>query len=434
MIMGLRFRTRLTIMITGLVALTGLLLLGVEYVIINQLFRYSIAGAARAAPSSVYPADPSYTEPFQTTTRYAVETQLADTVLAGLMPWSVAALVACTALAAVLSYLLAGRAVGRIAEVTTMARDLSTRDLHRRLSLPGPSDEIKELGDTFDAMLDRLEAAFTAQQRFVANASHELRTPLTVSRTALEIPLHQGRVPPTMEGSVRTALKAGQQSERLINALLALTRSDDVAIKVEPEDLSAIVDDAVFDLAEQAERAGVTMINRQPPGLVVEADQTMLGQAVSNLIDNAITHNEDGGTVWIDASRTGDSVELRIENTGTLLSGHTVDLLREPFYRGTETRLATTRGRAGRNVGLGLSIVNSIAARHNGTLELTARNGGGLIAVLNLPAGAGPAPRPKESGLQAEPRHPGRVPLDQPGEHPADRRQVKAGAVDGARQ
>lgn len=431
--MGLRFRTRLTIMITSLVALTGLLLLGIEYVIITQLFKVSIAVSGQAAPVQVYPAEPSYTEPYQTT-RFAVENELASTVLGGLMPWSVLALIVCTALAAVLSYLLAGRAVGRITEVTRMARDLSTRDLHRRLSLPGPRDEIKELGDTFDAMLDRLEAAFTAQQRFVANASHELRTPLTVSRTALEIPLAQGRVPATMEGSVRTALKAGQQSERLINALLALTRTDDVAIKVEPEDLSAIVDDAVFDLTEQAERAGVTMINRQPAGLVVEANQTMLGQAVSNLIDNAITHNQDGGTVWIDAGRTGDTVELKIENTGVLLAGHTVELLREPFYRGTETRLAGARGRAGRNVGLGLSIVNSIAARHGGTLDLAARSGGGLIAVLKLPAGPGPALQPKGSGLQAEPRHPSRVPLDQAGEHPADRRQVQAGAIDGARQ
>lgn len=432
MIMGLRFRTRLTIMITGLVALTGLLLLGVEYVIITQLFRVSIAVAGRAAPVEVYPAEPNYPEPYQTT-QVAVESELASAVLGGLMPWSVLALVACTALAAALSYLLAKSAVGRITEVTTMARDLSTRDLHRRLSLPGPRDEIKELGDTFDAMLDRLEAAFTAQQRFVANASHELRTPLTVSRTALEIPLVQGRVPATMEGSVRTALKAGQQSERLINALLALTRTDDVAIKVEPEDLSAIVDDAVFDLAEQAERAGVTMINRQPPGLIVEANQTMLGQAIGNLVDNAITHNQGGGSVWIDANKidTG-TVELRIENTGRLLDGHTVELLREPFYRGTESRLAGARGRAGRNVGLGLSIVHSIAVRHGGSLDLSARSGGGLVAVLKLPAGHGPAPKP--SGLQAEPRHPGRVPLDQPGEHPADRRQVEAGAVDGARQ
>ncbi|WP_161605962.1 sensor histidine kinase [Microlunatus speluncae] len=382
--MALRFRTRLTLMITGLVAFAGLCLLAVEYVIINQLFRLSIS-ADQAQAVEYYPVEP-YVTRAQPVTRMAVENELATTVLQGLMPWSVAALIGCTALAAVLSYFLAGRAVGRIAEVTTMARGLSTDDLHRRLSLPGPKDEIKELGDTFDGMLDRLQSAFAAQERFVANASHELRTPLTVSRTALEIPLTQGRVPETMAASVRTALRANQQSERLISALLMLTRGADAAIDAGPEDLSAIVDDAVLDTREAAENAGVTMINRQPPSVIISADQTMIGQAVTNLIDNAITHNQPGGSVWIGSTMIGDRVELRIENTGAVLARQTVELLREPFYRGAESRLSRPNGRVGRNVGLGLSIVDTIVARHGGTLDLSPRDGGGLVAVITLPA------------------------------------------------
>jgi signal transduction histidine kinase len=399
---GLTFRLRLTLMITVVVALAGIGLLLVEYVIVTELFRSSIGSAATVATdrtefspksgANIYPTDPYVTKPINPASQYGVEIKLAAFVLNGLMPWSIAALIVFTALAAALSYLLAGRAVRRIAEVTVMARNLSTQDLHRRLALPGPRDEIKELGDTFDGMLDRLEAAFAAQERFVANASHELRTPLTVTRTALEIPLAQGRVPANMEGSIRTALRAGVQSERLISALLTLTRGVEARIDTSPEDLSAIVDDAVLDGREAAQQAGVTMINRQLPGVIVAADQTMLGQAVSNLIDNAITHNRPGGQIWIDSSVTGDQVELKIENTGAVIAGQTVAMLREPFFRGDGSRLARGRGIRGRNVGLGLSIVDTIVTRHQGTLELSPRAGGGLTVLLTLPAATAPQP------------------------------------------
>ncbi len=418
---GLTFRLRLTLMITAVVALAGIGLLFVEYVIVTELFRSSMGSVTAVATDGsevVYPKpgtevfreDPYVTKPINPASQYGVELKLAAVVLNGLMPWSIAALIVFTALAAVLSYALSGRAVRRIAEVTAMARNLSTQDLHRRLSLPGPQDEIKELGDTFDGMLDRLEAAFAAQERFVANASHELRTPLTVSRTALEIPLTQGRVPATMEGSVRTALRANDQSERLISALLLLTRGADAAIDAVPEDLSAIVDDAVLDSRAAAETAGVTVINRQLPSVIIAADQTMIGQAVTNVIDNAITHNHSGGSVWIDSTVAGDRVQLRIENTGAMLSRQTVELLREPFYRGGQSRLARPAGRVGRNVGLGLSIVDTIVTRHGGTLELSPRDGGGLVAVLSLPAARAarpeptaksesqPAPKPKPNG------------------------------------
>lgn len=400
---GLTFRARLTIMITGLFALAGLGLLAVEYLIITQLFRLEIAVAGGAAAYRADPVEPRSTSEYVLTERAVVETELANSVLGGLMPWSAGALLICTALVGVLSYLLAGLVLRRIANVTAMARNVSTEDLHRRLALPGPQDEIKELGDTFDGMLDRLEAAFAAQERFVANASHELRTPLTVSRAALEIPLAQGRVPETMEGSVRTALRANDQSERLISALLMLTRGADVAIDATAEDLSAIVDDAVLDTRAAAETAEVTMINEQLPSVTVQADQTMIGQAVTNLIDNAITHNRPGGSVWITSAVVGDRVELRVENTGATLDRQTVALLREPFYRGGQSRLARPAGRVGRNVGLGLSIVDTIVARHGGRLELSPRDGGGLIAVLALPAATSdrPADRPA-AGAQPE--------------------------------
>jgi signal transduction histidine kinase len=197
-----------------------------------------------------------------------------------------------------------------------------------------------------------------------------------------------------MEGSVRTALRANDQSERLISALLMLTRGADAAIDATPEDLSAIVDDAVLDTRPAAEAAEVTVINRQLPSVIVSADQTMIGQAVTNLIDNAITHNRAGGSVWIGSTVVGDRVELRVENTGAALDRQTVLLLREPFYRGGQSRLSRPTGRLGRNVGLGLSIVDTIVGRHGGELRLSPRDGGGLVAVLSLPVDQTSRPAP----------------------------------------
>ena len=159
----------------------------------------------------------------------AQSSELVDDVLTRLLVFSGVVLMVFAVAAAGIAWWLARRSLKRIGEVTAMAQEVSTTDLHRRLELPGPRDEIKELADTIDAMLDRLESAFAAQDRFVANASHEFRTPLTTSRTALEIPLAQGRVPIDLQPAVRTALKAGEHSDRLITSLLTLARGQGIA-------------------------------------------------------------------------------------------------------------------------------------------------------------------------------------------------------------
>lgn len=305
---------------------------------------------------------------------------LAGDVLTGLLIWSGVALVVFAGLAALASWWLARRSLRRIGEVTRMAQDLSTRDLHRRLDLPGPSDEIKELADTIDAMLNRLETAFASQDRFVANASHELRTPLTTTRTALEIPLAQGRVPAELEPAIRTALRAGERSERLITSLLSLARG---ATDLEPAevDLAEVVSEGIEVIAEDLGDVTVHLTNESA---VVTGDSTMLEQAVGNLLDNALRHNVPDGQIWIDLHRDENTAVLTVSNTGVTVPAEEVELLTEPFYRAGASR-TTSGGTAGHGVGLGLSIVQRIAETHGAQLVLAPRDGGGLVAQLRLP-------------------------------------------------
>jgi signal transduction histidine kinase len=313
----------------------------------------------------------------------AQSSELVNDVLTRLLVYSGVVLIVFAVAAAGIAWWLARRSLKRIGEVTAMAQEVSTTDLHRRLELPGPRDEIKELADTIDAMLDRLESAFAAQDRFVANASHELRTPLTTSRTALEIPLAQGRVPTDLQPAVRTALKAGAHSDRLISSLLTLARGQGIE-SAEEVDLASIVDEVGGALAERAGAAGVVVQQHLQPSLVL-GDTTMITQAVSNLLDNAIRHNIDGGRIWVSVRAEGSDATLRVENTGEVIDPDTVALLCEPFYRAGASRTAGSRAGAGTGVGLGLSIVSSINQAHHGDLEITAREGGGLAVRWRLP-------------------------------------------------
>jgi len=322
------------------------------------------------------------------TTWYMAKSEtVAGDVLTGLLVWSGVALVVFAILAAVASWWLARRSLRRIGEVTRMAQDLSTHDLHRRLDLPGPADEIKDLADTIDAMLNRLETAFASQDRFVANASHELRTPLTTSRTALEIPLAQGRVPEELQPAFRTALKAGARTELLLGSLLTLARGGHTDGRTQV-DLAEVVAGEIDAVSETVAESRINLYVDQADLVAsapILADATMVEQAVSNLVDNALRHNRLGGSVWVGVQRVDDMIELRVENTGAEIAPADLALLTEPFFRARSSR-TSTGSEPGRGVGLGLSIVGKIAETHQGSVDLQARAGGGLIVVLSLPA------------------------------------------------
>ena len=274
------------------------------------------------------------------------------------------------------SWWVARRGLSRIGRVTAAARDIGDRNLHARLSLVGPDDEVKELADTFDAMLDRLERSFAEQRRFTGHASHELRTPLTVQRTALEIPLSQGRVPADLLPNIHRALNATQRSERLIAALLALAKGESGVLLPAGVDLAEEARTAITDVLPEAQESEVTVGAQLHPA-PVWGDPSLLGQLVDNLVTNAVRHNDRAGSVHIETGSTADGgAYVEVTNTGPVIDESELPLLVEPFHRGNGRR---------KGAGLGLSVVRAVTATHQGTLTTHPNPGGGLTARVELP-------------------------------------------------
>ncbi|MEU5701087.1 sensor histidine kinase [Streptomyces aurantiacus] len=275
------------------------------------------------------------------------------------------------------SWWVAKRGLSRIGLVTAAARDIGDRNLHARLDLVGPADEAKELADTFDAMLDRLERSFAEQRRFTGHASHELRTPLTVQRAALEIPLAQGRIPDDLLPDVRRALNATHRSERLIAALLALAKGESGVLVPAAVDLAEEARTAIAEVLDEARETEVTVDTRLSPA-PVWGDPSLLGQLVGNLVTNAVRHNERDGSVHIATGPTGGGgAFVEVTNTGARVDASDLPTLYEPFRRGSGRR---------KGAGLGLSVVRAVTVTHQGTLTTEANPAGGLTVRVELPA------------------------------------------------
>ncbi|MFC4563792.1 sensor histidine kinase [Nocardiopsis mangrovi] len=318
-------------------------------------------------------------------------------VLSDLLLRSALALAAITVLAAGAGWLIVGRPLRRLHKVTETARRLSEHDLDSRLALTGPADEFRDLGDTFDGMLERLQAAFESQRRFVANASHELRTPLAVQRAAVEVPLEQGRVPEDLKPALNRVLDSVERSERLIAGLLLLARSDRGIDETEPVDLPDAVGRVVRLLTADASAAGVTL-RPETEAVEVRGDPVLLEHLVRNLVDNAIRYNRADGEVTIGAAPYDGGAVLRVANTGPEVAD--ADVLFEPFHRGGYARTH----RAGGGSGLGLSIVRSVVTAHGGEVTAAPREGGGLEVTVRLPAAGPRAQRvPAAAGADGSP-------------------------------
>jgi signal transduction histidine kinase len=284
-----------------------------------------------------------------------------------------------------LGWLVAGRVLRPLQRITATAKRLSERTLDQRIALQGPDDELKELADTFDRMLTRLDAAFDSQRRFAANASHELRTPLAISRTEVEVTLAD---PDASAAELRAMAErvrdATGRSERLIEGLLTLARSEQAPRVWEPADLADAAAQALDHTRHQHEpgAAGlrlVTRLRRAP----VEGDPALLERMIANLVENAVRHNQPPG--WLDVA-TGISdgrAFVRVANGGRDIPPDQVESLFEPFRR-LNGRVAS----AVRGAGLGLSIVRSVAHAHGGDAHATALAGGGLQVTVRLPAHA----------------------------------------------
>ncbi|MFB8047532.1 ATP-binding protein [Streptomyces hydrogenans] len=309
-----------------------------------------------------------------------------DQVLTQVLTRSLLLLLVFTSLAALLAWWAARRSLHRLTQVTSAARRISTgSSLDERLGLTGPHDEVRELGDTFDAMLDRLDRSFDAQRQFTAHASHELRTPLTLQRTALEIPLAQGRVPDDLKPALQRALDANARTERLIAALLTLARGESGTHAQEPLDLADTVRDAAADLTWEACAAGVRVTTTLAPAPVT-GDPALLTQVALNLLANAVRHNHPGGTATITTGTLGGRAFLEATNSGPALGQQDVPALFEPFRRG--------QGRTGNGFGLGLAVVRAITLSHDGTITATPRPGGGITIRVDLSRRAAMRPPP----------------------------------------
>ena len=276
-------------------------------------------------------------------------------------------------------WLLAGRMLAPFARITDATRTAAAGSLSHRIRLPGRRDEFRELADSFDTMLARLEAHVAEQQRFAANASHELRTPLAITQTLLDV----ARKDPSRECSdlVDRLHELNTRAIDLTEALLLLSRADQKSFIAEKLDLSLVAEEATETLLPFAEKRGVTI---ETSGDVAQTigSEALLRQLATNLVHNAIVHNlANGGTVWVTTGVHHNTVVLTVENTGDKLTPQSVATLVEPFQRGTE-RIHTDHS----GVGLGLAIVNSITRAHEGTLTLTPRAAGGLCVAVQLPS------------------------------------------------
>jgi signal transduction histidine kinase len=329
-----------------------------------------------------------------------------DQTLRTVLTWSVVALLGIGVLAVGFGWVMSSRVLAPLHRITATARRVADTNLHERIAHSGPDDELKDLADTFDAMLERLDRSFDGQRRFVANASHELRTPLTISRTVLEVALDDPETHQDTRHLGATLLAVNARQERLIEGLLTLAAADRAPIVTETVDLAEVAAQAVATAGVSARDAGVDLrLDTAPTPLL--GDAVLLERLVQNLVDNAVRYNEPGGRVAV-ATRPGPdgTVEVAVSNTGPVVPSYEVEALFEPFRRlGRDGAVADRRGGYVRGgVGLGLSIVRSVATAHDGEVTAEPREGGGLTVVARLPGAAGARP-----GRAVETARPGAV-------------------------
>lgn len=317
-----------------------------------------------------------------------------DDLVRAFVPPAAWAMLALLVFGLVGGWILAGRMLAPLTRITKAARRAATGSLSHRIELEGRDDEFRELADSFDAMLARLEAQVAEQQRFAANASHELRTPLAITQTLLDVAQHDPR---RGDDELIERLRiVNARAIELTEALLLLSRTDQRAFVRAPVDLSLVAEEAAETLVPLAERHGVTIVTSGDFATTIGSHALLL-QLATNLLHNAIVHNlPEHGTVQVHTAAGHESATLTIENTGEQLSPQAVATFTEPFQRGTE-RIRTDHA----GVGLGLAIVASITRAHDGTLDITPRAGGGLRVAVRLPAASD---APATNGDR--PRHP----------------------------
>jgi signal transduction histidine kinase len=304
---------------------------------------------------------------------------VADDVLGGLLAQYGAGLAGTGLLAVALGWIFAGRMLAPVRRMTATAKRVSQERLDERIALDGPRDELRELADTLDGMLDRLQGAVDAERRFVANASHELRSPLTVIRTEAEVTLSDpSATVADLRAMGNVVIEATDRTEALLEGLLTLARSQRRLERHEPIDLAQLVWRVANDLEREAAQARVE-VTVHGEATVVFGNPQLIERLVANLAENAVRHNHPGGFASLHVERRGPHAVLEVANTGRVVSPEAIARLTEPFER-------LHRDADDTGTGLGLSIVRAVCETHGATLALRARAGGGLVAEVRLPA------------------------------------------------
>ncbi|MEV6508244.1 HAMP domain-containing sensor histidine kinase [Streptomyces sp. NPDC051642] len=383
-------RIRLTLLYGGMFLIAGILLLSIIYLLAAQalntgnepLFKIVDGDSIKVTSDSCTAVNNASNIPltqFNAAISECIDHQR-QAALDNLLSRSLLALLGLAIIAFAFGYAMAGRVLSPLGRITRTARAVAGSDLSRRIELDGPDDELKELADTFDEMLERLQRAFTAQQRFVGNASHELRTPLAINRTLLEVHLSDPGAPMELQQLGKTLLATNERSEQLVEGLLLLARSDNQIVERKPVDLAEVAEQAVDQVNGEAAAKGVVIRGEQKPA-VVQGNGVLLERIALNLVQNAVRYNvpEDG---WVEVTtevQHGHAV-LIVSNTGPVVPAYEIDNLFEPFRR-----LRTERTGSDKGVGLGLSIARSVARAHGGHISAQPREGGGLVMRVTLP-------------------------------------------------
>jgi signal transduction histidine kinase len=382
-------RVRLTLLYGGLFFAAGVVLLAVTYALVAQdpqgqsisiqgsapqgLQSQTVLGAPGGTANSHGAPEPGPDQVTNTVKNYR------QTMLNSLLTRGGIALGLVGAVTVGLGWLMADRALRPVHQVTETARRVAQgHNLNERIGYDGPGDDVKELADSFDTMLARLERAFDGQRRFVANASHELRTPLAINRTLVDVAVRRPDATDDVRRLGESLLVVNGRHERLIDGLLTLAGSENAITDRTPVDLADVAEH-VLDQAEAAQRQ--LIVHRSLDPAPTRGDPVLLERLVQNLVENAVRHNTpDSGEIWLTTGHRQDRVELHVANTGPVVPPYDVETIFEPFRRLHSQRVNSERGS-----GLGLSIVRAIATAHGGTVHAEPRNGGGLTIVVRMP-------------------------------------------------
>ena len=378
-------RLRLTLLYAGMLAILGLAGLGITYALTSGAATISVA---RAAPVlTVIPSAKASAGGVVPATRLAALPSAKDVVVQQhsadqrrLLAVSLFVLTISGLASVALGWFASGRILRPLRQITATTRTISAGNLNERLALQGPDDEFRQLGATLDELLARLETAFEAQRRFVANASHELRTPLTLERTLLQVALADPDVSAAkLRATCEELLASGREQERLLEALLTLASSERGLDHRVPFDLAPLTRRALAAAQPEVARHGVSVVTDLAAAPTI-GDPALAERLAANLVDNAARYNVAGGRIEVQTGADRDHVVLSVTNTGPAVSPWDVERLFEPFQR-----LGPARTGGDGHHGLGLSIVRAIAEAHDGQVDARPRPDGGLAVTVTLP-------------------------------------------------